>query len=1404
MNQFKASYISDAISHVIIKEFKNKSLFNTDDKDNDGLNKVKGLINHLSSFDVDFKFKYKINYNKIHPVLAVLNNIICRGLPTKAPVFLEEKFVEIGLITRESKFGSLSYLPSNKKIEYNDVFELLHLISPRLTISKEEYNGSLGSHLEWKFISNHPFLIQIMQSQRGFETLNSSVVGGRSVDFSFTSPYLHWNDKNTRYENATRIFEVDGPHHLLKEHVYYDHLRDVAAIDQDIETFRFVQEEIFQNKISYDDLIQKNAYSIFEKNFNRNTKDFLTEYTLLYVPIGVARIQKTLLEVLIQKNELFKKEKLKIGIIERDLPCAALAIKNLQDLFFHINCLLEEKDKLELPEIELSIFNDTEWVVDNRLHCGFIPENESDFLNIKFDILLDISLLKRSSIYKEQKCLSEESIIIRSSHYFDNNSPRKIYCSNLLNYHELVERQPNGNYTAKIEFENSVNYFIQNIFRKQGFRDGQLPIISRALQQKPVIGLLPTGGGKSLTFQLPVFLQPGLCLVVDPIKSLMADQVRVLRENWIDCCDFINSTIDVHEKRKRIINFRLGETLMFFVSPERFIMKEFRNVIQHIDKSKFGLAFSFCVIDEVHCVSEWGHDFRTTYLMLGRNAQSYCSTRNKSSKVCLIGLTATASFDVLADIERELQIKHEDVANSIIMIENTIRPELFFNVKKARKEVKIDVLNQEFMKLGNRLAYYNQNEIIEKSIDHHKQEFDATENRDIKLNIDLNNSCIEDFSTVIFCPVKGVSINMNGEFINKTGVRYVHSMLASESKGYYYSAEDESDADEINDFFEAFTTNQINHMVCTKAFGMGIDKSDIRSTYHVVYSSSLESFVQECGRGGRDQKIALANILLDTSSYFKFNITKYISKNFIANKFDRFCVVMNFKEKTFNTKNDFLDFIQNSDFSYETKNEKVLKPDEKRLKEIKEKIISSYLNEEYLEEKHTDKEIHDFFFRNSFKGVDIENRHIESFFYDKEFAESIPIHGQQPCFEDVYSSEDEETFKFYVNGSKSLEIDETINQIKKALDIIYDGHNENIKKILQNLDKNYIPDFDFFLMEFHDLGIFNFENIKEDAKQKLKEIYYHKRELNDTGRLIYRLHTLGLLSDYTYDYNTKVYECIFIRRSDIEDHVSIVEHFLRRYLSENSSIEKIKELKNQLSFDRNMICKDLIICLNFITEFAYKEIANKRQRATSEMHELMLKSVEIEDKFEQNIYLKEQIYFYFNAKYARPNFLIDGKPFSLYDDHKLLKDNKKESIDLLVRYLDVLKIGTEQNNYKHMIGACKKILKSLSEVDEKKEWILRLLKSFSMYAVNNDSYRSEANTELENGFNIMFDVLKEDFETIQEIFDTYFNKLINNLETENNVHTDIYLIKNKLLQNLQQLGVKKLIETYNTYEYGKI
>ena len=154
------------------------------------------------------------------------------------------------------------------------------------------------------------------------------------------------------------------------------------------------------------------------------------------------------------------------------------------------------------------------------------------------------------------------------------------------------------------------------------------------------------------------------------------------------------------------------------------------------------------------------------------------------------------------------------------------------------------------------------------------------------------------------------------------------------------------------------------------------------------------------------------------------------------------------------------------------------------------------------------------------------------------------------------------------------------------------------------------------------------------------------------------------------------------------------------------------------------------------------------------------------------------------------------KNYSLLDDYNKYSANKINPNSILENYLEVFKLeGTEQNNYKHMMGSCKKILQSLSVSDLNKEWVLRLLKAFSMYSVNNDSYVSEANSELEIGFINLYEDDKfhqNNFDTIQLIFDNYFERLNGNLDPENSSFIDIKLIRAKLLLKMQIIGIDKL------------
>jgi len=1420
--QYKAGYIVDSIGQII-NDFKS-SLNKRKPAEQQQLDQINGLLQHISAFDVEFPYKHNPDYNKLNPVLATLNNIITRGLPTSAPLLLEKLFSKIKLTEPNKEEFEFHFPKSVNQISYETVFELLHIIEPNLEINRANYGGNLGSNLEWDFIKNNPFLKQILESQRDFSTINSMLTGNRTVDFCFTSPYLHWNNNKKCYEKVGRIFEVDGSHHSLSEYRYYDAYRDAIAKEENFETIRFSAERIKENNTDFESLIGRKIYRHLKNNFNKKIEEYLAEYSLIFIPISVARIHKTIIEFLLVHLDFFSKEKINVAIIERDLPCGAIAIKTLQELFLNINSILKDSDKLYLPEIELTIFESSKWILNTELHLQANIQDENFFNQNHFDIIIDHSVLRRSNIYNESHFKNEHAIKIRSSHYDDNSfgKARRVYCADLLQYKSLVRKLDDSSYIPIRKYENSINFFIQNIFRKVSFREGQLPIISRALQQKPVIGLLPTGAGKSLTFQLPSFLQPGLCLVVDPIKSLMEDQVRVLKQNWIDCCDFINSNLKREEKVKKLIDFRYGETMFLFVSPERFVMEDFRNIIYKIDISKFGLAFSYCVIDEVHCVSEWGHDFRSTYLMLGKNSQRFAKTR-KGNSVSLIGLTATASFDVLADIERELQIRHNDVADAIIMIENTIRPELFFRVKDVTNKNRINELNDDFSSMGQNLQKLNNEELIEKSKLHHRQNFNDTEvfsdnilfkNGTGEL-IDLEAKNQNNFYSIIFCPVKG----QKG---NEKGVDFVYQKLNSDSKGFFYSSETEEESKEVQEHFEDFMAGKTKHMVCTKAFGMGIDKKDIRSTYHYVYSGSFESLVQEAGRSGRDKKISEAIILVSKVEYFKVDIYKFFSDNrkdkLILNKFTRKATRQSFEKRwndsdkryeniSFLTLGETLQAIETIDFSLLRKDgEKYNILPIQSIIELRTKLKEKDRNNQYkyITEKFDDRNIHDYFYEISFKGVNTERSQFLNLFKVKEFqiinSEIINIE-KQDTLANTFNDCKKETFQFTITAQKkypdSTEIICKLLGVEANKKIHPPFFNKTFREVIRNT-YTYSHDFDDFLFLLEENSVKRLSKISKEIKNKLLFVYSRNRETNnDTGRLIYRMHSMGFLEDYLIDYKkNNLYYCTFRKYKSIDTYVEVIETYLRRYLSENHALEHIIKLKTRLS--KPTLIDNLIECLYFLSEFSYKEIASKRKRATDEIESVLNKSITEEiyanDWYEQNLFIKEQIYFYFNAKYARIGFKINGKPFSLLDDYQ---DSELSKEEILEKYLKVWGLdGTEQNNYKHMMGSCKKILRSLSEADLNNEWLLRLLKAFAMYSVNNISYISEANEELEKGFdNLYYDKVfhENNFEIIEPIFETYFQKLHATIQEDNPSFKDIKLIRTKLLLKIQTRGIERLV-----------
>lgn len=1191
---------------------------------------------------------------------------------------------------------------------------------------------------------------------------------------------------------------------------------------------------------------------IFLENYNSNIKDSLELYTYLLLPFSVARIQKFFVELFIRKEELFNKENIEVCIIERDIPGAAIALKLFQDFIENLNNLVDDEDRLILPNINLTICQNKEWLLDEKINLSSKCIDLNQINRNDFDAIIDHSILLREGVFDFGQTTHNSYYTLRSVHYIETkeDSLRQIYCNDSIKYKPLVVRNPDTSYSEIKELVPPIEYFLHNIFRKKHFREGQLPIISRALQKLPVIGLLPTGGGKSLTYQIPVFLQPTISIVVDPIKSLMEDQVRVLKENWIDNISYANSSQSQYEKNKAIVDFKLGTKQLIFVSPERFVIESFRSLLKNIDSTKKGQSIGYCVIDEVHCVSEWGHDFRYDYLLLGKNAQEYCKTKDKV--VSLMGLTATASFDVLADIERELQIKSDDVAEAIIMIENTVRPELYFRIVDVSTiEDRSVVLLKEMKNFNQTFSYFNNKELLIQSQKHHFENFDpkdfADTNADKTFKLDENNQYVfkeklsqlvddlpNSYAAIVFCPVKGTKISeKTGEFSNKKGVRYNHQLLQGNgiTAGYFYGSDQENESayeqnqaqSIIQDHFYKFMNGNLSTMVCTKAFGMGIDKDDIRATFHVNYSSSLESLVQECGRAGRDKKVSVATILANYTSYYAFDYLKITEYYKGLSNFDILVIKNNlvgtykdfeWKPFKFSSPDDFIYHLNNCLFSYRKKDGNILNLSDNKIKNLREKIIQNI--DDLLIEKSEDRDIHDFFFDNNFKGKSYEDAQMEELFKDalktdKNDDEYISL------YEVLENTDPGNSFEYIIPFKAKLD-NPNYNLLKKYktseltdferqlilntsfFNKIFNEQAFDENKILEAyklyFKSNTIEEFWQQIETERILSIEDLNNLSEGDRIEIVRPLISQRNTVETGRLIHRLHSIGFLEGYTKDYNNEIYKCKLFKADSIHYYLNKIEDFFRRYQSEKSAEESIRILSSKLNFENYTFLDDLLIILRYLTDFTYSEIANKRRKATGEIKDLIERIIlSEEDEYHKNLILKEEMYFYFNAKYARKGYAEDGKNYSLVDDY--FGNSSMDNDDILFKYIDdeLLKNGTEQNNYKHLIGTCKKMLRNLTESENKKDWLLHLLLSFAFYSTNNLSYRFDANRTLENGFIRLLndeDFMNDKFYKIIEIFDIYFEKLDENINSENELKNDIHLIQNKVLQEIQS----KMLESY--------
>jgi ATP-dependent DNA helicase RecQ len=969
-----------------------------------------------------------------------------------------------------------------------------------------------------------------------------------------------------------------------------------------------------------------------------------------------------------------------------------------------------------------------------------------------------------------------------------------------------------------------------------------------ALQCKSVIGLLPTGGGKSLTYQLSALLQPGICLVIDPIRSLMKDQVDGLYRNNIDSCVYINSTLQGEEKRKAMRKLADGEVQFVFVSPERLQMEEFRNMLD--DMFNQGLYFSYCVIDEAHCVSEWGHDFRTAYLRLGENAIKYCKTKN-SEHLPLFGLTATASYDVLADVQRELSGNDEArrlTEDAVVRSEYTKRNELQYVIEEvtfptgalnniwalkrelsSKKQERIRrLLNDipqtinEFLSEPTLVFSQNDWELNEKG------EKEAFEKMQLEEYIP-ENFYYENNAALVFCPHTKGSFGVTDKFkIDKAGMPVVregyYDILSAQNginAGYFMGSGNDSDItgkviqEESFDNQDKFINSELNMMVATKAFGMGIDKENIRYTVHVNYPGSIESYVQEAGRAGRDRKIALSYILfndqevslpneeelidhdLDINMYFHKNSFKGVAKELAV--LDELLTEIFFPDRTFELEN-----LINNEFDTNVKCNYWEGGANKRL----------YVNFNFAEPLG----YLDLNSLNSFQVGSI-NPELSSNIFPllKEYIENLnltesvhlwmqrsdKIAGIEEILKSKRTGDSFEITVGFYNNAK-----ERVKTITKWLhDVVHNSFNE---QIVQRMRAN-CTDAEAFIEEvcdnystFTNGNILDFEDFcnKRDAQRnatigtaytKFMALYNGYRDKMDTEKAIYRLSTLGIIDDYTVNFSSNTFSLKGTKKTE-KEYKDNLKGYLLKYYSEKTTSIRLKTLSK--IDEPTPIRKSL----NFLVNFVYKEIQKKRQLAMQDMKTACRLGLE-----KGSVELKDYIDLYFNSKYARAGYSYTnekGKEInaSLPD---LTDNGKNDDLKWVWLFSEIVEEDPKAgqiDNIKHLRGACTRMLNNQPD-----SYTLLLLNAFALYMLEykNPRYLLEAENMIINAFsNIQEKEPDWDDNKLEEIYNKFVSIVIDkNTELEANMvkynfsfDFDSVMIK-RLLNPLQKAN--SLLQTLN-------
>jgi len=641
MKQLQAAYCIEAIEAVFQKSAEYRIF--------------RQLAKYLSHFDIDFSSKnapFQLPAN-LQSLFLSLGAYISRGNPTLASLYIENEFASIYFKTAltEKADGSISYSLTTDSETIasfaNQILKAMHIIDPRVANETEfkkvkqtweNIPGGFEHDFLFSILPHYvgKYAMQLFDFERSFDTVSNAnpEAALNPIDFSIEIPY-HPNCKKGL------IVEIDGSVHYQVTQRKIDVVRnDLANLAQWADTLH-IDTNYFENietlLLPLKNFLQTNFITTISENFENpvyNTEQGLDALQFALTPVAVARIQRTIIEAVLNGTLDTKATLWQIAIVERDVPAAYLAIADLQQQILHFAQL--QINSFTLPQIELDVYNTDEFMF-SKLNSQYFNQIKSlkEFQKTKeYDLLIDCSVLMRSRITKTPVNNAKCRVSIRSAVSVFSVQELQIQFDNKF-------ARLTGKTDKPVEKKLlATEYVLQNALRKKKISLPQLKLLDKLLQKESILATTPYGSGKTFVMLFAAVLHQAKTLIVVPAKLLLHQLQN----------QFNNLKISSVSTATQLWQNTTAKVIL--ANPDDLRNNE---IIEQLSKLKFDVGFVY--IDEAQTISEWSYDFRPEMSGLYRPIEKFTD----AAKIVVSAFTSLNSYEIVEDVLGELKIPSSNV-----------------------------------------------------------------------------------------------------------------------------------------------------------------------------------------------------------------------------------------------------------------------------------------------------------------------------------------------------------------------------------------------------------------------------------------------------------------------------------------------------------------------------------------------------------------------------------------------------------------------------------------------------------------------------------------------------------------------------------------------------------------------